>query len=70
VTNSSAANKSVCDVSGSGLAYDLTLTGYWNIIAGLNAQLGFKYTYLAAGDDVRYWTRYGIFGMLGYTFQF
>jgi hypothetical protein len=70
VTNASAANKSQCDKSGSGLGYDFTATGYWNIVAGLNAQIGLKYQYLHAGSDVRYWNRYGLFGMLGYTFQF
>ena len=70
VTNASAANKAQCDKSGSGLGYDFTATGYWNIIAGLNAQLGLKFQYLSAGGDVRSWTRYGVFGMLGYTFQF
>lgn len=69
-TNASQANKSRCDKTGSGLGSDFTATGYWNIIGGLNAQLGFKYQYLAAGSDVRHITRYGLFGMLGYTLEF
>jgi hypothetical protein len=56
--------------SGSGLGYDITLTGYWNIIGGLNAQLGFKGQWLNAGEDVPSWYKLGYFGMLGYTFQF
>lgn len=61
-----------CDnAEASALSYDMTVTGYWNIVGGLNAQLGFKYGWLNGGhDDIQNWTRLGIFGMLGYTFQF
>jgi len=55
---------------GSGLGYDFTLTGYWNIIAGLNAQIGVKAQWLNAGEDVPDWYKLGVFGMLGYTFRF
>jgi len=72
VTNRTAAraNNSICNSSGSGLGYDFTLTGYWNIIAGLNAQIGFKSQWLNAGEDVPDWYKFGIFGMLGYTLRF
>jgi len=59
------------NVDNSALGYDFTMTGYWNIVGGLNAQLGFKYQLLNGGDDrIENWTRLGLFGMLGYTFQF
>jgi hypothetical protein len=54
----------------SGLGYDMTVTGYWNIIAGLNAQIGGKATWLNGGSDVPQWFKWGLFGMLGYTIQF
>ena len=58
-------------VDSSALSYDLTVTGYWNIVGGLNAQLGFKYQWLNGGDEqITNWTRIGVFGMLGYTIQF
>ena len=58
------------DASGSGLGYDFVLTGYWNIVGGLNAQLGAKWTWLNAGNDVPDWFKIGLFGMVGYTFRF
>ena len=59
------------NLSSNALGTDLTMTGYWNIVGGLNAQLGFKYQVLNGGDDkITSWTRLGLFGMLGYTFQF
>ena len=58
------------DADGSGLGYDFTVTGYWNIVGGLNAQLGGKATWLHAGSDVPQWFKIGLFGMLGYTIQF
>lgn len=67
--NGSAA--SCHNVDSSALSYDLTVTGYWNIVGGLNAQLGFKYQWLNGGDEqITNWTRIGVFGMLGYTIQF
>lgn len=61
---------SCADSSGSGLGYDFVVTGYWNIVGGLNAQLGAKTTWLNAGSDVPQWFKIGVFGMLGYTVQF
>ena len=59
------------NVDSNGLSYDMTVTGYWNIVGGLNAQLGFKYQWLNGSDDrIEDWTRIGLFGMLGYTFRF
>lgn len=59
------------NVENSALSYAMTVTGYWNIVGGLNAQLGFKYQWLNGGDDrIESWSRIGLFGMLGYTFQF
>jgi len=53
------------------LSYAATVTGYWNIVGGLNAQLGFRYQWLNGGDDrIEDWARIGLFGMIGYTFQF
>ena len=68
----SGSNKSggCADKESSGWGYDFTLTGYWNIVGGLNAQLGGKATWLNAGGDVPQWFKIGFFGMLGYTFQF
>lgn len=55
----------------SALSTDFTLTGYWNIVGGLNAQLGFKYQFLNGGsDNIENWARLGLFGMLGYTIRF
>ena len=54
----------------SGVGYDLTFTAYWNIVAGLNAQLGGKATWLNAGTDVPDWFKWGLFAMLGYSFTF
>ena len=59
------------NVDTNALSYAATVTGYWNIVGGLNAQLGFRYQWLNGGDDrVENWARLGLFGMLGYTFQF
>jgi hypothetical protein len=55
---------------GSGVGYDMTLTAYWNIIGGLNAQLGGKMTWLNAGTNVPDWFKWGIFGMIGYSLSF
>lgn len=66
--NGSAA---ACDNgSSSGLGYDATVTGYWNIVGGLNAQIGVKFQWLNAGSEVDQWFRTGLFGMLGYTLRF
>jgi len=52
------------NVENSALGYDFTMTGYWNIVGGLNAQLGFKYQWLNGGDDrIESWTRLGLFGI-------
>jgi hypothetical protein len=56
--------------NGTGLGYDMTLTGYWNIIGGLNAQLGGKATWLNAGENVPDWFKWGVFGMIGYSLTF
>ena len=70
-TQTENGTAAACDnVSGSGLGYDMTMTGYWNIVGGLNAQLGVKFQWLNAGGDVDQWFRTGFFGMLGYTFRF
>jgi hypothetical protein len=53
-----------------GLGYAATVTGYWNIIGGLNAQLGAKMTWLNAGENVPDWFKWGVFGMIGYSVQF
>jgi len=59
------------NVDNNALSYAATVTGYWNIVGGLNAQLGFRYQWLNGGDDrIQNWARLGLFGMLGYTFQF
>jgi hypothetical protein len=59
------------NVENNALSTDFTMTGYWNIVGGLNAQLGFKYQFLNGGDDrIENWARLGLFGMLGYTFRF
>jgi len=74
VTNKNAAGArrtdDLCHGESTGIGYDFTLTGYWNIIAGLNAQLGFKSQWLNAGESVPDWYKFGIFGMLGYTVRF
>lgn len=72
VTQTENGTRASCDnAEASALSYDLTMTGYWNIVGGLNAQLGFKYQWLNGGhEDIQNWTRLGLFGMLGYTFQF
>jgi len=56
--------------TGTGLGYAATVTGYWNIIGGLNAQLGAKMTWLNAGTDVPDWFKWGVFGMIGYSVRF
>ena len=58
------------DQSSNGFGYDAVVTGYWNIVGGLNAQIGAKWTWLNAGGDVPQWFKIGVFGMLGYTLQF
>jgi len=74
VTNKNAAGAArrdnLCHGESTGIGYDLTVTGYWNIVAGLNAQIGFKGQWLNAGEDVPDWFKLGYFGMLGYTFRF
>jgi hypothetical protein len=70
-TQTENGSNAFCDnASSSGLGYDMTMTGYWNIVGGLNAQLGVKFQWLNAGGDVDQWFRTGFFGMLGYTLQF
>jgi len=56
--------------TGHGLGYDFTLTGYWNIVAGLNFQLGAKSQWLNGGEGVPDSYKLGFFGMLGYSHQF
>ncbi len=55
--------------TGTGTGGDFLATGYYNIVGGLNAQAGFKYTSLKGGD-VGYLNRTGFFAMLGYTHRF
>ena len=55
---------------GNGWGGAFTLTGYANLPAGFNLQAGGKFTMLNAGDGVGYLGRAGLFGMLGYTYQF
>jgi hypothetical protein len=70
-TQTENGSNTFCDNgSSSGLGYDATVTGYWNIVGGLNAQLGIKFQQLNGGSEVDNWFRTGLFGMLGYTFRF
>jgi hypothetical protein len=70
-TQTENGSNTFCDNgSSSGLGYDATMTAYWNIIGGLNAQFGVKFQWLNAGSEVDNWFRTGLFGMLGYTLQF
>lgn len=56
--------------SGDGIGGDATLTGYVNIIEGLNAQVGGRFTHLDAGDAGGTVSRWGWFAMLGYVHRF
>ncbi len=56
--------------SGSGIGGDATVTGYVNIIEGLNLQLGGRWTHLDAGDAGGTVSRWGWFAMLGYVHRF
>lgn len=58
------------EVSDTGLGYGATLTGYWNIYKGLNLQVGGKYLRLDGGEMIGWWTKTGVFAMLGYTYRF
>ncbi|MEA3193427.1 MAG: hypothetical protein QOD26_1760 [Betaproteobacteria bacterium] len=70
-TQTENGSNAFCDSgSSSGLGYDATVTGYWNIVGGLNAQLGIKFQQLNGGSEVDNWFRTGLFGMLGYTVKF
>lgn len=57
------------EFSGSGWGSAYTLTGYANVGAGFNLQLGMKWSDLNAGDAAQF-RRQGYFGMLGYTHNF
>jgi len=46
------------------------LTGYWNIFEGLNFQIGGKYQHLNGGDKIGWYSRFGGFAMLGYSYKF
>jgi hypothetical protein len=56
--------------TGTGLGGAATLTGYANLPVGFNLQAGGKFTYLNGGNNVGYWGRVGIFGMLGWSHTF
>lgn len=56
--------------SDDGTGYVAFLTGYWNIIRGLNFQVGGKALHLDGGDQVGSYTKTGWFGMLGYSYKF
>ena len=55
--------------SDSGIGSVGFLTGYWNIVRGLNLQIGVKYLHLNGGDEIGYYTKTGTFAMLGYSFK-
>jgi len=55
---------------GDGIGGDMTGTAYLNIFEGLNLQLGGRFTHLDAGDAGGTVSRWGWFGMLGYTHRF
>ena len=55
---------------GKGLGGSATLTGYANLPAGFNLQVGGKFTALNGGSDVGFLGRGGLFGMLGWTHMF
>jgi hypothetical protein len=57
-------------VSDSGFGGAMVGTIYWNIWQGLNVQVGGKYQYLNGGDTIGSDSKFGVFGMLGYTFKF
>ena len=57
-------------VSDSGVGGDVTVTGYWNIIQGLNLQAGGRFTHLNGGDAIGSVSRFGVFAMLGYVHRF
>ena len=56
--------------SGDGVGAVGFLTGYWNIVRGLNFQVGGKLLHLNGGDEVGWYTKTGWFGMLGYSYKF
>ncbi len=56
--------------SDDGIGYVGFLTGYWNIIQGLNLQAGGKYLRLDGGDKVTTYNKAGAFVMLGYSYKF
>lgn len=57
-------------VEDDGVGGDFTVTGYFNIFEGLNLQLGGRFTHLNGGDMIGSSSRWGWFGMLGYTHRF
>jgi hypothetical protein len=57
-------------VEGKGWGGAATLTGYANLPAGFNLQVGGKFTALNGGSDVGYLGRVGLFGMLGWSHTF
>jgi hypothetical protein len=56
--------------SGSGAGVAGTITGYVNIVQGLNFQAGLKGQGLSAGNSVPSFARFGLFGSLGYSYKF
>jgi hypothetical protein len=46
------------------------LTGYLNIVRGLNLQIGVKYLNLNGGEEIGWYTKTGTFAMLGYSLKF
>lgn len=56
--------------TGSGAGVAGTITGYVNILQGFNVQAGFKGQALNAGNSVPSYSRFGLFGSLGYSYKF
>lgn len=54
----------------SGVGAVFFLTAYWNIVKGLNFQVGAKGQYLNGGSKVASYGRVGGFAMLGYSHKF
>ena len=69
-TNGKFVNNNGFTSSGSGVGGAGTLTGYVNIVKGLNLQAGFKEQVLNAGPNVSSFARFGLFGSLGYSYKF
>jgi hypothetical protein len=56
--------------TGNGWGYSGTATAYVNIFKGINLQVGGKYLKLDGGTDIGWWDKWGLFGMLGYSYKF